>query len=230
MKIIGLIALIYFLAVILIKSADHVVIALRRLSASAGSRGAFVFSALLLAIATSFPELFVAITSSLEGSGSLSLGNVLGANIANISLVAGIAGLVAGKVSVHGEFLKRDVWIALCAGILPILLILDGELSRVDGLILLSIYGAYATSFFKKRFVQIGEEIRSGTFIHKFFRRVTHIDGSKTRETARLFLAVAALLFSASLIVKTAEKLAVEANVPVFLIGLILLSIGTTLP
>lgn len=228
--ILVLILVIYILSFILIRAADHVVIALRHLTKSTGPRGAFVFSALLLALATSFPELSVAVTSALEGSPNLSLGNILGANIANLSLVVGAAALLVGKVNVHGEFLRRDVWIALVAGILPIVLVFDGELSRVDGLILLSLYGAYASSFFKDRFLEIGNEIREGTFIHRFFRKVNHIDGNKTKEAARLFLGIAALLVSANLIVNAAQSLAVLANVPVFLIGLILLSIGTTLP
>jgi len=230
MNILGYIFLIYILSFVLIRAADHVVIALRHLTKSSGSKRVFILSALLLALATSFPELFVGITSALEGAPNLSLGNVLGANIANISLVAGAAALFVGRVNVHGEFLRRDVWIALVAGVLPIVLVFDGELSRVDGLILLSLYGAYASSFFKKRFLEIGNEIREGTFIHRFFRKINHIDGSKTKETARLFLGIAVLLASANLIVNTAQSLAALANVPVFLIGLILLSIGTTLP
>lgn len=230
MKILGLIFLIYVLSFVLIRAADHVVVALRHLTKSSGSRQVFILSALLLALATSFPELFVGITSALEGTPNLSLGNVLGANIANVSLVVGAATLLVGRVNVHGEFLRRDVWIALGAGILPIILVFDGELSRVDGLILLSLYGAYASSFFKKRFLEIGQEIKEGSFVHKFFRRVNHIDGNTTKETARLFLAIAALLISANLIVKAAQMLAAAANVPVFLVGLILLSIGTTLP
>jgi cation:H+ antiporter len=226
--IFGLIISIYILALVLIKSADHVVLGLRHLTKSGG--GAFTISALLLALATSFPELFVGITSALEGSPSLSLGNVIGANIANISLVAGASALLVGKVNVHGEFLRRDVWVALGAGILPLILIIDGSLSRVDGLALLAIYGAYASSFFKRRFLEIGEEIRRGSFVHKFFRTINHLDGNKTKEAARLFLGIAALLLSANLIVKIAERLAAMANLPVFLVGLILLSIGTTLP
>jgi cation:H+ antiporter len=205
-----------------------VVIGIRHLTKSAS--GAFTISALLLALATSFPELFVGITSAIEGSPGLSLGNVIGANIANISLVAGASALLVGKVNVHGEFLRRDVWVALGAGILPLVLILDGSLSRVDGLALLIIYGVYASSFFKRRFLEIGEEIRRGSFVHKFFRTIHHISSTKTKETARVFLGIAALLISANFIVKVAGKLADMAHLPVFLVGLILLSIGTTLP
>jgi cation:H+ antiporter len=227
----GLVLVILFLSFILIKSADQVVIALRHLSHSRKG-SAFVVSALLLALATSFPELSVAVTSALDGEPSLSLGNVIGANITNLSLVVGFATVVVGRVAVHGEFLKRDVAIAMVAGILPLILVFDGNLSRVDGLILLSIYGAYATSFFKRRFMQIGKEIQEGTFVQRLFTKIAHpnLDGNKTKAAARLFVGIVLLLISANLIVRVAEQLAIAAQVPIFLVGLILLSLGTTLP
>ena len=171
----GLIFLILIFTFILIKSADVVVISLRRLSKSTHA-AAFVVSALLLALATSFPELFVSITSSLEGATNLSLGVLIGSNIANISIITGFAALIAGRVIVHGEFLKRDVGIALLAGISPILLSLDKNLNKVDGLILLAIYGAYATHFFKIRFFEIAQRHKQEGFLHRLFRKFNHIE------------------------------------------------------
>jgi len=227
--IVFLILLILLFSFVLIKSADQVVLALRRLSRGSKSTG-FILSALLIALATSFPELFVGITSALEGTPALSLGNVMGANIANISLVAGLSAWVVGKVNVHGQFLRRDVTIALIAGTLPLILIFDGQLGRTDGLILIAVYGAYASSFFKHRFLQIAEEHKKGSYIQRFLRKFTQIDGNKSKEAARLFVGVAMLLVSANIIVRIARVLAEAAGIPVFLVGLILVSIGTTLP
>jgi cation:H+ antiporter len=224
-----LILLIFVFSAVLIKSADHVVIALRHLSRGSKATG-FILSALLIALATSFPELFVGVTSALEKSPSLSMGNVLGANIANISLIAGLSAWVVGRVNVHGNFLKRDVAVALIAGILPLILIFDGELGRTDGLILIAVYCAYASSFFKQRFLQIAEEHKKGSYIQRFLRRFTHFDGNKTKEAGRLFVGIALLLVSANIIVRIARILAEAAGIPVFLVGLVLVSVGTTLP
>ena len=225
----GLILIILILSFILIKSTDQVVIAIRRLSRESSSK-AFVISALLIALSTSFPELSVGITSALEGVPSLSLGNVLGANITNISLVAGLSALVVGRVHIQNKFLKRDVFVALTAGILPLFLVLDGNLSKIDGLILISLYGAYSSSFFKRRFLEIALEHKKESFIHRFLRKFSHIDSLKTKEAARLFIGIAVLLLSASLIVRVATELSYIAKIPVFLIGLVILSVGTTLP
>ena len=117
----SIIASIFILSLVLIKSADMVIVAIRRIGKTTHT-GVFALSAVVLAIGTSLPELFVGITSAIEGDPSISLGDVTGSNIANISLVAGLAGFFIGRVRVHGNFLKRDVVIALIAGLLPLIL------------------------------------------------------------------------------------------------------------
>lgn len=231
MQIWGLVFVLFIFVFILIKSADLVVISLRRFSKETHTK-VFILSAILLAVATSFPELFVGITSAIEKTPHLSFGNVLGANIANISLVAGVAALIVGGVSVHSEFIKHEVWIALLAGILPLLLVIDGVLSKNDGIFLLFIYLVYALSFFKDRFSKIPHINRPGGYIHRFLRNFRHpqIDGSIKKDILKLLLGLLLLLISAEVIVRVAVSIAAGANIPIFLIGLFLLSIGTTLP
>lgn len=227
-----LLVALFFLVFALIKSSDQVVVALRRLSRETHTK-TFVLSAILLAVATSFPELFVGITSALNKTSTLSFGNILGANIANVSLVAGIAALVAGRVHISKEYIKKEVLMAAVAGILPLLLIYDKSLSRLDGGILLLAYIAYATSFYKERFLQISHHHRKEGYIHRFLRNFEHPVEEvihHPKEWFRFFLSIGVMLLSASLIVKVATTLAVAISVPVFLIGLVLLSVGTTLP
>lgn len=225
----GLILLLILFSFILVKSADLSIIALRRV-AKQTKTGLFALSAVILAIGTSFPELFVSITSAIEKEPGITLGVIIGSNIANISLVAGLTAFIVGKVNVHGDFLKRDVLIALIAGVLPLILIFDGELSRVDGFILLAIYGAYATGFFKSRYLEIAEEQKKESFYYRFLRKVNHMNGTKTKEFGKLFVGIALLLFSADVIVKLSTQLALAAGIEVFVIGLILIAAGTSLP
>jgi len=229
MTALALIISLFVLTFILIKVSDHVVIAIRHLSRLTHI-GTFVLSAIVLALGTSLPELFVSTTSALRGVSNLSLGVIVGSNIANIALITGVATLAVGKIKVHGEFVKHDLWVALAAGVLPILLIVDGRLSRVDGFILLAVYAAYATSFLKIRFWEIKESHKKESFILRFWRQLSHIESTKTKEYGRLFVSIAALLFIADLIVKAATSLATIVGVPVFLIGIIFIAIGTSLP
>lgn len=225
------ILLILLFSGILIKSADIVAISLKRLGRETHT-GLFALSAILLALATSFPELFVGITSALEGTPQLSFGNVLGANLANVAIVVGVSTLLVGSVNVYGEIVKRDVAFAFAAGLLPIFLVADRALSRVDGLIMLAAYGAYAASFFKGRFLEIASEQkkRKEGFAYRFLRKLNHVDGKLSRDLGRLFLGIGLLLFSADMMVRVASNLAEEMGVPVFLVGLVVLSLGTTLP
>lgn len=221
--------LLLFFCFLLIKAADLVMIAIRRLSEKSRS-SVYLLSSILLAIGTSFPELFVSLTSALEGSSNLVLGVALGSNIANIALVAAVTALVAGTVKVSRNHLKRDVSVALVAGLLPVILVLDDSLSRVDGLILLAIYLGYATSFFRNRFYQLGEKLHDEGLVYRFLLKERHIDGYTTKEYGRLFAGIALLLFSADMIVKLSISIAASSGIPIFLIGLVVLAVGTSLP
>ncbi|MGD8744282.1 MAG: calcium/sodium antiporter [Candidatus Woesebacteria bacterium] len=224
------ILMIIIMSFVLIKSADLVIVALRRISRETHTK-LFTLAALVLAISTSFPELFVGITSALEGDSILSLGDITGSNIANLSFVVGLTALIAGRVRVHPEFLKKDVVIAFFAGILPILLLLDNKLGRVDGLILLAIYAAYATSFFRVRYKQIAkEQVEEESFFYRFLRKFNHMGARKRREIGKLFVGIAIMLFSADVIVKLAVHLASLAGIPKLVVGLVVIAIGTSLP
>lgn len=226
---VGVFLLIIFFSFLLIKSAEFVIVAIRRLSHGTKAK-AFKISAIVLAIGTSLPELSVGITSALEGNPQLSLGDVTGSNIANIALVGGLTAIIVGKIRVRGGYIKREVFISLIAGTLPIVFLLDKNLSRVDGLILLAIYGAYASSFFRARFEQIAQEQEQESFIYRFSRRFNNISSKKKKELGRLFVGIALMLFSADAIVRLAMHLAESFQIPTLLIGLVVVAIGTSLP
>ena len=218
-----------FFSFLLIKSAEWTIVSLRRI-AKKSKFSVFAISAVILAVGTSLPELFVGITSALENSSNISLGVVLGSNIANTALVTGIVALVLGKINVHGNYLKRDVFLSLIAGLLPLALIADGILGRVDGLILLFAYAAYVAGIFKDKFSEITNEYNQESFFYKFLRELNHIDFDVTKEYARLFVSLGLLLFSSEMIINAAKYMALSFGIPVFVVGLIVLAIGTSLP
>lgn len=223
------IVLLIFFSFVLIKSAEWVIVALRRI-ARKSKIGVFTISAVILAVGTSLPELFVSITSAIEGTPNIALGVVMGSNIANTALITGMVALFLGKISVHGEFLKRDVFAALAAGILPMALAADGILGRVDGLVLLFVYASYTASFFKEKFAEVTNEHSKESFFYKFLREINHIDFDISKEYGKLFLSLALMLFSSQIIISSSEKLSVAIDVPIFVVSLIILAIGTSLP
>jgi len=228
MIILQILSLIFF-SFILIKSAEWIIVSLRRI-ARKSKIGVFAISAIILAIGTSLPELFVGITSAMEGSPHISLGVVLGSNIANTALITGIVALILGRINVYGEYIKRDVFMALVAGLLPLALMADGILGRVDGLVLLFVYAAYTASFFKDKFAEITNEHSKESFFYRFLREMNHIDFDVSKEYGKLFISLALMLFSSQMIISTSQKLASVIGIPVFVVGLVILAMGTSLP
>ena len=209
---------------LLIKSTDILTDSLTELS-KITHMGKFAITSFLLAFATSIPELVVGVTAALEGRPGLALGAILGSNIANISLVIGGATVIGGTLSVAGDFLKIDIFSVFLAGVLPMMLLMDGDLSRVDGLILLFIYGMYNYGLLNKGVKHSSQPSR---IVKKFLQNV--VDKRVNRWLAWLFLGAAMLMFSADMIVKVGSALASSMGVPVFLVGLFLVAVGTSLP
>jgi cation:H+ antiporter len=188
-----------------------------------------VLAAIMVALSTSLPELFVGVAAALEGTPEISLGNVLGSNVANVSLVIGGASLIAGSVSVVGEFMKREFMAAFLAGLMPLVLILDGKLSRLDGIVLLVAYAFYIRDVViagkHKSLAERGSK-KHGLLTRLEWIRSNHVDGW----AMKLMLGIAGVVVGADLLVRFASSLASDLGVPAFLIGILVVSVGTSLP
>lgn len=214
-------------SLLLIKATDILVINLRSL-AKRTKLGEFAITTIILALATSLPELFVGVTAAYEGLPNLALGNVIGSNIADLTIVVGGAALIGGTLKVKGSFAKGDLIYAFLAGLAPIVLLFDRSLSRLDGLILLCLYGFYTILVLAERRRQLAKHESKEGVIHQILRRLNHRDAG--RELGWIFLGVALLLFSADMLVRMAKEVALDLNIPVLLVGLFLVAIGTSLP
>ena len=220
--------LIFLLSFILIKATDILIVNFEALSVKTKIRK-FALTSLILGLATSLPELFVGLSASFAGKSILSLGNIMGANIANLSLVVGGAALIGGALRVEGVFLKKDVFYAFLAATAPMILLADKVLSRIDGLILLTLYVFYQIVIFsEKKHRQEFKKTQEMGVIHRLIRKMNHLETKK--EIGWILLSIIILLFSADFLVKVAMKLAVVLNLPLILIGLLIVSVGTTLP
>lgn len=202
-----------FLAV----SGHYVVKSLIKIARYYGLRE-FVVGFILVAITTSIPELFVGVLSALSKIPALSFGNVVGANIVDLTLVVGTTALLGKRIKIENEIEKRDMLYTFIIAILPLLLFLDSILSRIDGIILLAAFSFYILRLIIQR---------------KNFRKVisNHISKKLIPKEILLFIiSLIILLVSAKFIVQFATTLTSELFLPPFLIGLIIVSIGTTLP
>lgn len=212
-------SLLLFFSFLLIKATDILVSSLRKLSKTT-HLGKFALTSFILALATSLPELFVGIAAALENRPSLALGNVIGSNIANLSLVVGGTVLIGGTMSVVGDFLRRDIFYTFLAGSLPLVLLLDNTLSQVDGLILVVVYVWYVATVLKLK--------KKSSLLNGIIRRL----GRKEAEIqlSWFFLGIILLIFSADMIVRISVRVASSFLIPLLLIGLFLVAVGTSLP
>ncbi len=191
--------LIFLFIFLMLFGANLVVVGLHHIVKKSAGK-VFALSAVILAVATSFPEMSLAITSGFSGKSALSLGNVMGANIANLSLVVGGAAIVAGGVKFQGGFLKKELILGFFSGIFPVVLMYDGILSRLDGSILILSWIAYVVHFFKIRFIGIAEKILEEGSWHGLLHKI-HVNTLVGKEWAKLLIGVIILLLSAEIIV-----------------------------
>lgn len=190
---------------------------------------AFGITAFFLALATSLPELFVAVTAAIRGNPEISIGNVLGSNIANLSLVLGGAALIAGSVKATDKFINGEVFHTFLAGSLPLILLLDGSLTRFDGLLLLVVYVLYNMTVLQERRHEIvKKEKREAVWWKRWWAQIS--DRDVERSMGKIVIGVALLIFSADMLVRLAEQVAAKSGVPMILVGLVLVALGTSLP
>lgn len=90
----------------------------------------FVVSFILMAFATSLPELFVGTSSAIHKISELSFGNVIGANVINLTLIVGIAAILARGITLESHIAKRDSLYTAFIAILPAITLMDGMISR----------------------------------------------------------------------------------------------------
>lgn len=177
----------------------------------------FSISFLVVGIVAIFPELSIGINSALAGESSFGLGIVLGSNVADLTLIVGAIALAANGIKLHDGTLRNMKYFIFPLA-LPIALLLDGSLSRFDGLMLVAAFTAYVAVLLSQRPAHPAKEKkpkRDGKYIAK--------------EAAILAISLAVLLASGRIITDAAHQLSLELALPLMFIGM-LLAIGTCLP
>lgn len=175
----------------------------------------FIVSFVLAGIIAVLPELAIGVLAALEGTSSLGFGVILGANVADLTLVIGVVVLYAGSLKIESDVVK-NFRLSLFLIILPVVLFIDGEISRVDGVILLLAYAYYL-------FTLLSTKSDGAVFTGR---------RPKLRfilETVIFVVSLLLLFFGASLITDSSQELSLTFGLPLFAIGAVV-AIGTCLP
>ena len=178
-----------------------------------------VVATTLAAFATSSPELTVSTIASLAGEPAIGLGDALGSNVVNIALIFGLA-LLFGGIQTRREEFGRDFYLALAVPLITLLLAADGRLSFGDGAILVLLFSVWLL-----RTLQITLQQRPAAGDAP--------EGTSTPFWRTVFLGItglAALIAAGRLFVLGATGIAASFAVDTFVIGVVLVAIGTSLP
>ncbi len=182
----------------------------------------FVLAFFIMAFAGSLPNLFVGISSVLQGIPELSFGEIVGGNIVDLTIAAALAAIISKNgLRIKSRTVQGTAIFTLIVAILPLLLIHDRVLSRIDGLILLFFFAVYMFWLFSKeeRFTRVFEETEKIIGIKDAFKNLGVLFGS-------LIL----LLLAAEGIVRSAVFFSEYLNIPIILIGILVVGMGNALP
>lgn len=179
----------------------------------------------IVAFGTSAPELVVNVFSAVQKNADLALGNVIGSNIFNVAAILGISAIIY-PLTVKSATTWIEVPLALLAGVMVLVLgndiLIDkggsSLISRIDGIVLLV--------FFLIFLVYNYQLIKKGEFTED----IPIKDIAPRKATLLVFAGLALLVLGGRLIVFSAVELATAWGMPERLIGLTIVSIGTSLP
>jgi cation:H+ antiporter len=175
----------------------------------------------VVAFGTSAPEIVVAISAASEGAGGLAVGNAIGSNLANIGLVLGITALVS-PIPAAFSLLKRELPILLIATLGTAFLLLDNNLSFIDGIILLTSLIAIIVYLVRNKVDQptevIDDELEASLKLSTF------------KSWGLFALGLALLIISSEILVSGAKDIALALGISELVIGLTIVAVGTSLP
>ncbi len=177
----------------------------------------------VVSFATSLPELIVSIKAALDGSPDLAFGNVVGSNIANLGLVLGVT-VILSSIDVKKGFYKMDWPVMMLASLMFYLFIYsDGVLERYEGGIMFVSLIAFLVYVLKFQKQEVSDEVMD---------EASNDEEQLGMAKILLFLVIGgvALWGGSELLVEGAKSMALSFGVSERIIGVTVVSVGTSVP
>jgi len=202
----------------------------------------FVLAFFVMAFAGTLPNLFVGINSALHGIPQLSFGEIVGGNVIDLTLAVGLAILIGNTaIPTRSKMVQTSTIFTAVIAILPLVLILDGNLGRGDGLILLLAFALYIFWLFSKeeRFRKVYKgnknEHKNGMGFIAFLRNRKE---PKSIKHFKLFLKdlgniiISLVLLSAASwgVVQSAQIFSDALRISLPIVGILIVGLGNALP
>lgn len=190
---------------------------------------------IVVGFGTSAPEMLVSAIAALQGNPAVALGNAYGSNIANLGLILGLAAIIA-PIAVSAEILRRQLPLLLAVSGLSAWLLADGNVSRLDSILLLGIFAAIMAWTIRASLkAEAGRQAAAsaaGRLVANDGQGQEDALASMPLSKALLWLCLGLVLLVASsrLLVWGAVELARGFGVSDLLVGLTIVAVGTSLP
>ncbi|MCD6336815.1 MAG: calcium/sodium antiporter [Candidatus Marinimicrobia bacterium] len=170
----------------------------------------------IVALGTSMPEFTVSMFGVLKGVSDLSVGNIIGSNIANIGLILGVAGLIA-PITLRYHHIRQQLLILLFGSLFFCIMAYDG-ISRWEGILFLVIIAAYVFYLIRS---SREDEVKS---------EMPKTDNSILRNILYTIGGIIGLVFASRAIIEGATNIAVHFGISQMVIGMTVVALGTSLP
>ncbi len=214
----------FFLAI----AGDWLVRSLARIARYFGWKD-FLAAFFIMSFAVSIPELLVGVSAALSGVPELSFGNIMGANMIHFTLAIALAALVLGGIGFDGKVVRTSADFTIIIALLPFLLMLDGNLSRLDGAVMIGLFLIYTVWILSKKdhfrelyTKEIFENHNGHSPLYKF--------RAFMKDLGVFIVGILLLLVSAQGLVSSASFFAAALNIPLVLVGIFIIGLGTALP
>lgn len=172
----------------------------------------------IVAMGTSMPEFFVSFMSALKDTPDMAVGNVVGSNIFNTLLIVGCAALVT-PIMILPATVKKDIPFAMVASVVLLLMCLDGNISRIDAVVLLGLFAVFMYITLK------------GAKENEQSMQQTSAKGGKPfMSVVWIVVGLVCLVFGSNLFVDAATVIARQLGVSDAVIGLTIIAGGTSFP
>lgn len=221
--IITSIAALIFFCLVLFWASSWIVESLIRIARYLGWRE-FVVAFFIMAFVGTAPNLFIGISSAIHKIPELSFGDIVGGNLFDLTIILGLATLIAKELPAKSRMIQTSALFTLAVAVMPLILIWDGTLDRGDGFLLILAFVFYIIWIFGKRerFKKTYEQEEGVSLVREFKGFLLDL--------GKIALGIAILLFASEGIVRFATLFAADLNLPIALIGILIISVGNALP
>lgn len=184
----------------------------------------FIIAFFVMAFAASLPNLFVGLSAAFRHMPEIALGDIIGGNLVDLTFVLAISVFFSRKgLSAKSGMVQTSAIFTTIIAVLPLILIIDRNLSRIDGLILMAAFGFYSWWLFSKedRFKKVYSQ-KSKNPVKDF--------KSFIKNLGKIIAFLAVLLISSQAVVSSAQFFSASLGVSLSLVGILIVGLGNCFP